>query len=368
VADSGRLEAALLGSPLGPRLSAWRARYQEREFQRALLRRRQRWVVADVLHRVLVGRPATRAELVQLRRQAELGTPLAELAAELRRTVEGSRVTVDATNPALRTWLRSQFEPDTTEFATPRLVFLHGVKVGGTSLSDQFARWFGPDRLRVHVYLDDIALTPPPVLANLRIIAGHIPFAGLSLIPGSFLTMAVLRDPVERTLSHFYNLKASHPHYREVSLAEFVDDEASSFSGNHQARYLAHDIDLANAWRTYSPEERIAAIGGDRYTENPLQVLFDLSPTGQTDEELLRHATENLGRIDLVGTTENLDGVARRAAELFGLPPAPVGHLNRSTPTGGRDIDAGIRRRIDERTAVDRELYDRARRRALRVT
>lgn len=354
-----------MGSPLGPQIRSWRAEHQEREFNRALAGRRSSAVVGDVLHRALMGRTATRAELADLRRRARSGTPVLELAQELRETLGGSTITVNSTNRALRTWLRSQFEPGVVEFATPRLVFLHFVKVGGTSLSEPLVGWFGPARARVHVYLDDIALLPPPVLANARVIAGHIPFAGLSLIPGSFQTVAVLRDPIDRTVSHYHNLHASHPLYRDVTLEQFVSDEQNSYSGNHQARYLAHDIDLGNAWRTFSPEERAASIGVDRYTENPLQVLFDLGPTRQDDEQLLRDAAANLDRIGLVGVTEKLDVVAGQVANLFGRPAPELGRFNRSTPPDSADIGSRLRRLIDGRTAVDRELYDRAKQRVL---
>lgn len=358
------LESIVLASPLGPRLRAWRAGLQQRRFEGALRRPGHGALVADLLYRVLAGRPATRQEISFLRQQAAAGRPIIELAQELRQTVEGSRCTVNSSNLALRTWLRSQFPSGETEFATPRLVFMHFMRVGGTSMSDQLARWFGEERSRVHVYLDDIALTPPPVLANLRVVAGHIPYAGLALIPGSFQTMAVLRDPFQRTLSHFSHMRDVNPAYRNLTLEEFVFDENQSFSGNHQARYLAHDVDVANAWRTYSPEERMAAIGGDRFTANPLQVLFDIGPTGLADEELLRRAAARLEQVDIVGVTEQIDAAARQVADLFDLNPVSLGRLNPSPPADRDDIDVKVRRRIDERTAVDRELYDLARRRA----
>jgi len=271
---------------------------------------------------------------------------------------------VNSSNLALRTWLRSQFSAGETEFPTPRLVFMHFMRVGGTSMSDQLARWFGAERSRVHVYLDDIALTPPPVLANMRVIAGHIPFAGLALIPGSFQTMTVLRDPFERTLSHFVRLREVDPDYRGLTLEQFVTDDLYSHLMNHQARYLAHDADVANAWRTYSPEERIAAIRADlRFRPYPLQDLFETGDTGLADEELLRRAAASLEQIDIVGVTERLDAAAEQVAGLFGLSPVSLGRLNQSPPAERSDIDARIRRRIDERTAVDRELYDLARRR-----
>lgn len=301
-----------------------------------------------------------------MRHEAAAGRTLLELAQQVRESADGSRMTVHTSGLAVRTWVRTQLEPGTAEFATPRLVFLHFMKVGGTSLSDELARWFGPEQARVHIFLDDIALMPPPVLANLRVIAGHIPYAGLALIPRPFHTLAVLREPVARTLSHFSTLRTDHPHYHDLTLDRFVFDEGFTWAGNFQARFLAHDIDVANAWRTYSPEERLVATGGDRYTANPLQALFERAGTGQTDEELLAHASTNLDRIDFVGTTDDLDAAAGEVARLFGLPPVTLGRLNQSAQRVERgDIEPRILRRIDERTAVDRELYDLAKKRAV---
>lgn len=357
------IERAVLSSPVGPRVSAWRAKQQNDRFSRALTGRHSA-VIADSMYRAVVGRPATRQEILEVRRRALEGRPLEQVAQELKETLEGSRRTVQSIKPATRTWLRSQTDGE-SEFASPRLVFLHLMKVGGTSLSDQLSRWFGAERAWVHLFVDDVALTPAPVLANLRVIAGHLPYASLPLIPPPFQTMVVLRDPFSRTLSHFSHMREVNPHFRDLTLEKFVFDEESSFSGNHQARYLAHDVDLVHAWRTYSPEEKHAAIGGDRFTEHPLQVLFDIGPTELSDDDLLRVAGENLDRIDYVGVTDELDGVSRQVAKMFGLPAQPVERLNVSKPVDRRDIDERVRRRIEERTAVDRELYDLARKRAL---
>lgn len=364
---AGKAKQTVSASWLGPHLtSAW-VRRQEHVYRRALIGRRRSAAVGDALYRVLLGRPANRGELAYLRQQARSGRSLVELAQELEETVEASRMTLNSFNPAVRVWLRSQLEPGASDFPAPRLVFLHLARTGGTSLSDVFARWYRPDQSRVHLFVDDVALTPVAVLANLRVIAGHIPFAALPLIPGRFLTMTVLRDPFERTLSHFYNLQRRDPLYRDVSLEEFVFNESDFHAGNYQAHYLAHDFDLANAWRTYSPEERLASMGFDRYEQNPLQMLFEITidRTDDFDAQLLADAAANLDRIELVGTTERLNEVSSHVAHLFGRKTEPPGRLNRSTPIDRLEIDARIRRRIDERTAVDRELYDLARRRTL---
>jgi hypothetical protein len=341
-----RSKDAVRRSALGPRILDLVGRLHEHDFERALTRRRQGPVTADLLYRVLLGRPATRVEQLDLCRRASEGESLMDLAHWLRASAEGSRVVVHQIAPALRSFVGGQFDPETGLAELPRLVFLHFMKVGGTSISDQLAGYFPEDRARVHMFLDDIALTPPPVLANLRVIAGHLPFAALSLVPPPFVTMAVLRDPFSRTLSHYSHMKSVNPSYHQ--------------SGNYQARQLAFDMDVAAAWRRFSPVHIVVSEGAPADYDRPLAAVFDSRPIEMTDEELLTRARANLDRIDHVAVTEQLDTMAGVAARIFGRRHVPVGHPNKS-PALDRDAIVGrVRRRIEERTAVDRALYEAA--------
>jgi hypothetical protein len=355
-----RSKDAVRRSTLGPRILDLIGSLHERDFERALTRRRQGPVTADLLYRVLLGRPATRVEQLDLCRRASAGESLMDLAHWLRASAEGSRVVVHQIGPALRNFVGGQFDPESGLSELPRLVFLHFMKVGGTSISDQLAGYFAEDRARVHMFLDDIALTPPPVLANLRVIAGHLPFAALSLVPPPFVTMAVLRDPFSRTLSHYSHMKTVNPSYASLTLEEFVFDEIYHQSGNYQARQLAFDMDVAAAWRRFSPVHIVVSEGAPADYDRPLAAVFDSRPLEMSDEELMKRARANLDRIDHVAATEQLDSMARVAARLFGRPPVPVGHLNKSPAIDRDAVDARIRRRIEERTEVDRALHEAA--------
>ena len=281
-----------------------------------------------------------------------------DLVAELLASAEGENALIKRSDRAFRTRLRRQFDRAGESPGQPRLVFLHIMKVGGTSLSDTFQRWMAPDRSRVHVYMDDLVMTPLPILAQFRFIAGHIPYAALPLIPGSYSTLCVLRDPYSRTISHFTHLRQVRARYRDVTLEEFVtSDEFDVPSGNYQARQLAHEMNPVEAWRSYSPELLYQARGGDPLAEYPLQSLFDSLPVGYPDDALLGRAKDNLTQIDFVGATEDLDTVGSAIAKLFGAQAEQIPRLNTSPPIDAREIDSRIRRRIDERTAVDRELY-----------
>lgn len=361
----GRFRRLLGDSRFGPPLRRWRAAYEDREYSRALTHR-QSAVLADVLYRLLTDLPAGPLEKADVRRRALSGATPAEIAGNIRNSPEGLKHAMNLFNPALRSYLRTQFDPATAQSVLPRVVFIHLMKAGGTSVADMLAHWFGPDRSRVGLYIDDVALCPPQVLANTRVVAGHIPFAALSLIPQPFKSVVVLRDPVSRALSHYANMRRSDPHFRDLTVEKFVFDTSLPWSGNFQARYLAHDIDLANAWRSWSPEQRLVLAGGDPDLRFPLQTLFENGEIGQTDEELLTNARRNLEQIDYVGTTDALDDLAARLASAFGFEAEKAPRLNTAPePVDSIAMSAKVRRRLNERTAVDRELYliakDRAR-------
>jgi hypothetical protein len=330
---------------------------------RALLRHDSALTV-HTLYRSVLGRPPVADEQAAMAQRLADAVPVDELIEELLSSEEGVERTIARSRAAFRAKLQNHFSADDRK-VTPRLVFLHIMKVGGTSLSDTFQRWVPADRARVHVYMDDLVLTPKPLLAQLRIIAGHIPFGALRLIPRPYATLCVLREPVSRTLSHYSHLRTVDARYHDLTLDEFItNDEFDVPSSNYQARQLAHDLDVKEAWRSYSPEHLYRARGGDPNHPYPLQSLFDSVSVAFDDDELMRIASDHLAQINYVGVTEALDGVGAALAGLFGVVADDIPRLNASPPIEPGQIDGRIRRRIEARTEVDRALYDQARSRA----
>ncbi len=233
------------------------------------------------------------------------------------------------------------------------------MKVGGTSLSHTLAEWAGPDRAHVHVFLDDLLSAPPEVLSRLAVVAGHIPFEALELIPQVGSTATVLRDPVARTLSHYRELSRSRQEHGGLTLDEFLHSDVYDVpSGNYQARQLAHTVGVARSGVDFDPVLELEARGGSRDELYPLQSLFDSTPLAFDEGELLRRATENLSSIDHVGVTDDLDRLAERLAPLFGAVSTSVPRLHVTPGGDAPELTAAQRRRIEERTAVDRELYE----------
>ena len=75
----------------------------------------------------------------------------------------------------------------------------------------------------------------------------------------------MLRDPVDRSLSHYWQLSINPDVQAEspgFSLEEFVESPRwNTLCRDYQARQLAHRVDLANAGKTYAPAVRFASLG-----------------------------------------------------------------------------------------------------------
>lgn len=319
----------------------------------------------DLLYRAVLGRPVDPSGLAwQLDRLAAGSTPdaiLDELLASTEAADRRRAVTRDAARALLSARWHDAAAP------TPPLVFLHVMKTAGTSLKTALKSWWQPDRCLIDLFLDDLVLLPDRLLRAAPLITGHLPFEALRVLPGPVRSVAVLRDPVERTLSHYIHLRdtpAVRREQEELSLDEFLAAPRwSTLATNYQARHLGHEIGLSEAWVTYSPPQRFAALGPPFPPDHelPLQSLFDCTPL-PGDDCLFRAASAHLDAIDHVGTTERLSSLVEEVAAALGRRPPGLDRLNVST---GRltaaDLPHELRRRIQAQNAVDQELYDRAR-------
>jgi hypothetical protein len=259
---------------------------------------------------------------------------------------------------------------------TAPLYFMHIMKTGGTALTTALARASdnaGNGTAVTEVFLDQFVRYDRRDWNRVAFVTGHLPWEARGRLPPGTRTVTVLRDPVSRTLSHYWQLsinpdvKAESPGF---SLEEFVESPRwNTLCIEYQARQLAHRIDLANAGRTYSPAERFASLGPPfpREHQYPLQSLFDCSPMALSGAELERAALQSLSEIEFVGVTEHLDALYSQVAEgVWGLHELPLLGRENTSPDRPRraTISADLLRKIESMTVVDRALYEAARRRA----
>jgi hypothetical protein len=253
------------------------------------------------------------------------------------------------------------------------LYFMHIMKTGGTAFTSALTRLCdgahaGPSV--TDMFLDQFVLRDPKQWSDVGFVTGHLPWEARALLPSGTRAVTVLRDPVDRSLSHYWQLSINPDVLAEspgFSLEEYVESPRwNTLCRDYQARQLAHRVDLANVGKTYEPAERFASLGPPfpREHQYPLQSLFDCSPLTLTGSDLERAALHSLSEIEFVGVTEHLDALYSQVANgVWGLRELPVLGRENTSPDRPRraTISAELRRRIEEMTVVDQALYEAAR-------
>jgi hypothetical protein len=212
----------------------------------------------------------------------------------------------------------------------PLLVFVHIRKTAGYSLRKILLEQYGG---RNHVRLlrnfftrpeeslemvQTIAADPPE---DLQVAHGHILFWPQIEWDDSVRFFTVLRDPVERTISHYYWIRARNPSFG-MTLAEAL--AAGQIHDNLQTRVLA-----AND-----------------------------APIGETPAEALDQAKASLDRFAVVGLTERFDETLALLTREFGWRRTLYERANVTRSRKPRDeLDAETLALIERHNALDIELY-----------
>jgi hypothetical protein len=255
---------------------------------------------------------------------------------------------------------------------SPPVYFLHLMRTGGTAMNSGLRNLLGQRRCLTDIFLDHLVSLPSYVLEHASYISGHLAYEGLELLPPDFVTLTVVREPVERTLSHYGKVRddpeaqAENPH---LSLEEFLESPRwRTLAGNYQARHLVHRIGLAQAWSEFSPRDRYRELGPLFPAEHslPLQSVFDSTPLSVPADRLEAAALSRLDEIEFVGVTEELDGVFGQVAAAWGIDdPAPLDRLHAiDNRPRAADVPASTLDAIAAANQVDMALYEAAKKRA----
>jgi hypothetical protein len=232
----------------------------------------------------------------------------------------------------------------------PPVCFLHTMKCGGTSLTHGLSALAAPWPRLIEVWVDHLVCMPRPLLERTMLVTGHLPFPVIELLPPATVVLTVLREPVARTLSHFAHLR-THGGRPDLTLEEFVGSDAWRPAwANYQARQLASDVPVGEAWLGRFP------------AGTTLQAMID-APFTIDDAELAERSTKRLAAIEVVGVADDLDAVLQQVAELWEKPaPAALYRANASlAPVRTANLPAGLLDEIRRGTAVDAQLYELAR-------
>ncbi len=220
-------------------------------------------------------------------------------------------------------------------------VFLHIGKTAGTSLRQALIRHFPKDSVCPLVFHGQIAALSDEEKSRYQLFSAHIGFdMARSLCGDEPHIFTMLRDPVDRVLSLYY-------YWREVD-------------GERGGPVLAKELPLDEFL-----ESRKASVVVDVHNTQTWQLAFShVGPSRRSigkqfsEDAIYERALSNLQVLDVIGVQENMEHFRRSLNNTYGwqLPEFP--RLNR---TGGKQprqqLPMATRRRIQELTAMDQELY-----------
>ncbi len=243
----------------------------------------------------------------------------------------------------------------------PTFLFLHVMKTGGTSLLFHLLDNFGPGEIEPDhrerprdepVPADYASLTrlwalTPERRARLRVVAGHYPYWVRELVEPD-VTITVLRDPVERTISLLRQLRGEERGDDRRSLEELYDDPVvrRTLVQDYQAKVFGMsraDWEAAAAF--------VRALSPDRTDAGHLAHLVALD----VDAERTARAKANLATVEVVGVQHRYSEFLDELRERFGWHVPVERRLRRAE--GEVAVPDSLRRRIAAENPADMELW-----------
>lgn len=233
------------------------------------------------------------------------------------------------------------------------LYFLHIHKTAGSSLREYINSKFPVHRIcKLRWELPFLVEAKPEHLAQWRVFCGHYGYYLEGILGRPVVYVTMLRDPVERTISAFYDQKWRedlwlHDHIKDMTLEDYVFDHIGTREViNFQTRTMALDS-VEDHFRGYAELWRDA--------EETKRVLGDRA--------LLELAKERIAKCACVGFQDAFPDSMRLLAYTFGWPKPEAEPRKNIRRTEKEELSDRVLGRIREITALDLELYDFARER-----
>lgn len=235
--------------------------------------------------------------------------------------------------------------------------FYHLPKTAGTTLQVILGAGFRqPDICPAHNWTELLALDPQAA-GRYKLFEGHF-YGGLEqFLNRDFYTFTLLRDPIERALSHYGHVLRDSGHYlhhRAVelgSLDAYLKDPVTRLTiSNFQTRLLALKADQQEIFRGLSDSQR-----KDWALERKLELMELPIP----DSQMLEEAQARLSQFGFVGLTERFEeSVALLCHELGWDFPAQISdeNVNRARPKRVQ-IPGSALSLLTELNQLDLELY-----------
>ncbi|HEY5171044.1 MAG TPA: hypothetical protein VIK54_04885 [Acidimicrobiia bacterium] len=263
-----------------------------------------------------------------------------------------------------------------------RFFFVHLMKTGGTSFAFQLRKQFQPNEvypsagfdrrddadIAGYVSISRLLRLSPERRAEIRVYTGHFPFVASELLDPSLVTLVLLRDPVDRTISVLKHFKRLSKRYHEYALEEIYDDPFvfAHFIENHQTRMFsvtAEDKPEAfGSTMSYWATASLLGLGAPPENEAADEVDRDraiaAAKESMVDERRFEVAKQHLARVDVIGFTEQYDEFIDELRRRFGWWPNGIDtEAKANLSSEAWTESAALRERIAADNALDVELY-----------
>lgn len=232
-------------------------------------------------------------------------------------------------------------EPRNMNVKNETIVFYHLPKTAGTTLDTIIRQNYRNSEvvtqsIDTHAFLAEFKEWPLAKRQQIRLLHGHFPFGIHDLLPQPTRYFAILRDPIERTISYYYHAKRDPHHY----LYELINKDKMS---------LKTLIESGSALMMNDGQTRL------------LSAVFGNAPVGGISDEMLATAVSNLQQMTVVGLTEQFDATLILLQQAFGWQNIYYTRSNIGTNRqAATEIDQDTLATITNYNQQDLHLYHKA--------
>jgi len=207
------------------------------------------------------------------------------------------------------------------------IYFLHIPKTGGTTLQEFVSSQFPESSILPAHLWSELLRRDPQSICEYSFIWGHFYTYLVRFVPHSLRYITVLRDPIERALSHYGHIVRETSHYlhgRAVSLRDFGgflrDPITATALTNFQVR------SLTASFNPVSIAESMSVLQLDAFElEKTLETTIPSTP----DHISVEHAMHRLKQMCFVGITERMtESVSVLCRRFNWAPPLQFRSLN----------------------------------------